>query len=228
MRHFCIANNLTRPVRDGCTAWQLRQGSEFPGQLLPFGCLVDFKPTTKRIIDGQEKFAPKSVPGLFVGYFMLPGGRWSGDYLVIELKAMAEATNEKYVGIQRIKEIYRDPKTPFVFPMKERYERKTRTIEGIKDDGAVDISTWDLPRETGSSTDVTLPPPVGLREETHADPVSRGETLAEEEKGTVEAPKADADYWKINENKVIRVQVRPRVALFTPVGTNCPIETTQL
>ncbi len=74
VRHFCTANNFTRPVRDGYTAWKLRRGSDFNRHMLPCGCLVDFKPTTQRIIDGQEKFAPKSVPGLFIIYFMLPGG----------------------------------------------------------------------------------------------------------------------------------------------------------
>ena len=41
--HFCAARNLEN--RGEGTAWGRRNGDrDFPGQLIPFGCLVDFKP----------------------------------------------------------------------------------------------------------------------------------------------------------------------------------------
>lgn len=32
----------------------------------------------------SEEFESKTMKGLFAGYYVLPGGTWSGDYLVAE------------------------------------------------------------------------------------------------------------------------------------------------
>ncbi|CAE7624163.1 Clec16a [Symbiodinium sp. CCMP2592] len=46
-KHFCHARNIE--LREGQSAYALRfNGTEFDGQVLPFGCLVDFYPTPAR------------------------------------------------------------------------------------------------------------------------------------------------------------------------------------
>ncbi|CAE7291950.1 JNK [Symbiodinium sp. CCMP2592] len=46
-KHFCHARNIE--LREGQSAYSLRfDGAEFDGQILPFGCLVDFYPTPAR------------------------------------------------------------------------------------------------------------------------------------------------------------------------------------
>ncbi len=69
--------------------------------------------------------------------------------------------------------------------MKEKYERNTRTVEGIRGEGEPDISTWDVPRGAGSSDDLQLPPPMGSREATLVEAGSRGATLADDGKDVV-------------------------------------------
>ena len=82
-RHFCLASNIQARDDGGggqpTSSWQLRhKGGKFKGLRAPFGCLIDFKPSPTRI-KPTAKFAPKSVPVVFVGYHFLPGGRWRGD-----------------------------------------------------------------------------------------------------------------------------------------------------
>ena len=104
----------------------------FTGLRLPFGCLIDFKPSP---VKGKTdaKFAPTSVPGLFVGYNLQPGGRFKGDYLVISLadaKRLLEKPKSARIFVQRVKEIYINPDEGYVFPMKEDYDRKRRSLNG--------------------------------------------------------------------------------------------------
>ena len=63
---------------------ELRHGSEFVGLLLPFACEVGYLPST-HIRKAAHKFAPKSRKGIFLGWHMLLGGKWSGDYIIAEL-----------------------------------------------------------------------------------------------------------------------------------------------
>ena len=39
---------------------------------------------------------------------------------------------------------------------------------------------------------------------------------------------SDEDYWVLEETEVVRVHVKPRLALFTPTGTGCPVELTEI
>ena len=55
---------------------------KFPGQTIPFGALVIFLPAP---VVKRPKAAEKSLPAIFVGYHVAPGGRWRGDYLAVPL-----------------------------------------------------------------------------------------------------------------------------------------------
>ena len=72
MRYLSTARNFV-PV-DGISAWERRfEGRKFPGPRIPFGALIDFKPSPIR--GAQPKFAPKAEPGIFLGYVLQPGGK---------------------------------------------------------------------------------------------------------------------------------------------------------
>eukprot|EP00971_Amphidinium_carterae_P192170 3812953-Amphidinium_carterae.1 len=96
---FAFMNNSVR--KDGVSAWDRRHASEFKGKLIPFGALINFKQVPVKE-DKQMKFAPRSVPGLFLGYFVSSGQKWRGEYLCISL---SDYEKESFRSIQRIKEV---------------------------------------------------------------------------------------------------------------------------
>mgnify|MGYP003320934909 CR=1 FL=1 len=46
-------------------------------------------PSSKQEVDMMQKFGPKTRPGIFAGYHSFNGGKWSGDYLVVDAEALA-------------------------------------------------------------------------------------------------------------------------------------------
>ena len=61
---------------------QEAQEGALQGYAIPFGALVDFMPQPDVRV---ESMGPKTLPGVFIGYHVNPGGEWSGDYLVADL-----------------------------------------------------------------------------------------------------------------------------------------------
>ena len=80
-------------------------GEESHHLKIPFGQLVDFMPTPTTA--KQPSFVPRTIPGILVGYFVQPGGRWSGDYLVAEFEPLKEKPDAepKHVRVHRVKEV---------------------------------------------------------------------------------------------------------------------------
>ena len=85
-RHFCIG--LSTRVVDGSSAYYRQQGEVFPAPFIPFGCRVFFKssPISKQL---STKFDSDASTGVFLGYVLDPGGKWSGEYYVVNLAAFA-------------------------------------------------------------------------------------------------------------------------------------------
>ncbi len=85
-----------------------RHGEPFPAMLLPFGALVDFLPTPRK--DGSvydDKIEARMKPGLFVGWKLAPGGKWTGDYYVVDFQQfVAHLHDGRVVGEQTIKEVF--------------------------------------------------------------------------------------------------------------------------
>ena len=94
-RHYCMAENFL-PRRksaeadgDRQSAWDNTHNSIFHGQLIPIGAKVILKPAeTKQ--DGTSKMEPTSLTGIFAGYEMAPGCKWSGVCMVWTLAAFAD------------------------------------------------------------------------------------------------------------------------------------------
>ena len=88
-RAFSHALNI-RQDSDGMSPWHRRCGQPWPDKdSFAFGQQVHYrKPLPFK--DGK-KFAPRGSKGVFVGWFLLPGGIYKGDLLVIDLDELAEA-----------------------------------------------------------------------------------------------------------------------------------------
>ena len=50
-------------------------------RLVAFGAAVRFAPPTP-LKKELPKFGPNAIPGVFLGWNLHPGGRWTGEYLV--------------------------------------------------------------------------------------------------------------------------------------------------
>ena len=113
--HFCFANNIA--IVNGDSAWNKRhKKGRFRGMQFPFGALVDFMPQPDTRV---ESMGPKTLPGVFIGYHVNPGGEWSGDYLVADLayfRANPDVPRSKVI-IHRIKEAVPILDGKFVFPV---------------------------------------------------------------------------------------------------------------
>ena len=64
----------------------------FAGEQVPFGALVFFKPSPTRENPFSDKFDPKAVPGIFAGYELNAGMRWSRKYAVWALMDFVTAS----------------------------------------------------------------------------------------------------------------------------------------
>ena len=91
-----------------------RHGHEFLGLLLPFGARVQYRPPTP-VLKSQHKFAPKTRAGVFLGWHMLLGGVWSGDYWVGDLEDFEEG--KQHVRVFQVKEVVRPESIEF--PLRE-------------------------------------------------------------------------------------------------------------
>ena len=121
------------PDEDGQSSWGLTHGSEFSGQAFPLGCLVNFKPSPTR--DSTPKYGAEGHLGVFAGYVLTPGYKWSGDYLVWELTAFRGADLRD--SATRLHQRMADPhvtkvielaENKVMFPIKAHYERINRNI----------------------------------------------------------------------------------------------------
>ena len=102
-KHFCFARHVA--IINGDSSWNRRhRKGHSNGPLYPFGCLVDFMPTPQKM-GAVHKFASRATPGIFIGYVLLPGGRWKGDFLVAPLSEFdcLPGRQRIEVKIQRVK-----------------------------------------------------------------------------------------------------------------------------
>ena len=132
MRCFSVLYNVTHQLEDLSTPWTRRHGREFDGELVPFGALVNFMPSPEEL-KKQPKFAPRAIPGVFLGYELSPGGAWKKVYIVASLEDCRGVVGPRDAPfhcphLHRTRELVLD--VPFVpeFPLKAAHDRATRTL----------------------------------------------------------------------------------------------------
>ena len=85
------------------TPYKHRYGEDFRGPALPFGCEVDYLPSSDKEKDSRHKFGDKTCRGIFPGYHQLVGGGWSGDLLIANWDQIENAQDFSEIYVQRIK-----------------------------------------------------------------------------------------------------------------------------
>ena len=118
-----------------------RHAIEFQGKFIPFGCLVDYLPTSNEAGPSTSVFSPRGVPGIFIGYHFCSGGMWGhshkqGDYLVADFSCIQVNTRNRKPTRHRVTNIVFDKKK-MSFPMKADYERRTRTLNVTPDEATL-------------------------------------------------------------------------------------------
>lgn len=117
-RFYCFLRNIHDLVgEDKKTPHLFRFKHEFLGMKLPFGCEVCYKPGAKKEVNELMKFGERTMQGIFMGYHLHAGGKWSGEYLVVDVNAFTTAASSADIYVHRVKEVV--PKTPICFPVKE-------------------------------------------------------------------------------------------------------------
>ena len=97
-RAFCHGRNVSFAAFHGETPWKAKHGEKFQGRLIPFGSKVAFRPPVPK----GAKFAPRNEHGIFAGYYLQPGGRWKGEYLVISFEQLIKVTGR--IEVKRVRE----------------------------------------------------------------------------------------------------------------------------
>ena len=105
----------------------------------------------------MEKFGARTAEGIFVGYHLHSGGKWSGDYLVIDVSAYLEHEDGCHVAVHRVKEIIQPPQ--IAFPIKEGKiialpsdaEQADRVIGELATHTSVEPTPWGY-NQGGSSS----------------------------------------------------------------------------
>ena len=112
----------------GISPWEQTHGSKFGGLRIPFGSKVYFMPSPTKGVN-MAKMEPCAQIGIFAGYAMAHGYKWTGDYLVWLLDDFAELSlhrnavirSPKLVRPHRIRNV-EIPVGPISFPLKAYYE----------------------------------------------------------------------------------------------------------
>ena len=70
---------------DKRSPWEKLHGEPFYGKLIPVGAKVFIKPSETKG-DTTSRMEPTSIAGVFAGYELSSGCRWSGIYMVWSLE----------------------------------------------------------------------------------------------------------------------------------------------
>ena len=125
---FAALHNFTSKGPSDLTPHQAMHGESFAGFLVPFGAQIRYKPQGPLAQEAQ-KFEDRTRLGLFMGYHMHSGNRWSGDYLVLDAEQFTNSSEGRSCHVHRVKDIL--PPARFTFPI--------RTGELVRDANASPI-----------------------------------------------------------------------------------------
>ena len=146
-RAFCLGRNAVLPARHGSTPWAAKNGTAFPGKLLPFGCKVNYRPSERT----GPKFAPRSEYALFVGWHLQPGGIFKGDYLVVPYEALVRTDPQRKLVVRRVKEVDMSV-GPLIYPLRQVRDDQVdndllKAAEGLDETEPVVEGDEELPTE---------------------------------------------------------------------------------
>ena len=223
---FCCLYNFsyTDPKR-GTTPYFERHGHKFSGKLIPFGALIRYLPSAEKELGKRDKFDASLRNGIFVGYRMHTGGRWTSQYVIIDTEAFAEinADTNRCAYAHAVSEIYipgscgDDRETFPTFPVANGVFKEARasTTDGSSESTVVYVETLqshvdefkissERPEEFLLTDDMTHPGGAN------------GESSGNTESSVAPAV-PDKDSWSIQGDYLVRTHVKPRTTLFSPI-----------
>ena len=133
-RYFVHSYNIR--LVDGDSAWNRRHNNgHFEGQRIPFGALVHFMGTPQEM-KALPKGAPRGIPGIFLGWKIMPGGAWNREYHVLRLSDLAGANF--YDGVDTFPATERtvlrvEWNGICTYPCRSEWEKANHTIGGLVD-----------------------------------------------------------------------------------------------
>ena len=91
MKCFCSLYNFEHvDKKKGTVAYKQTHGEMFQGKLIPYGARIRYLPAAERELQKREKLDASLRDAIFVGYRMHSGGRWTGQYLILDVEAYTE------------------------------------------------------------------------------------------------------------------------------------------
>ena len=144
-RHQAFALSVQDNPNGQPAPWWLLRGEPFSGWVLPFGCLVHYRPP-RPILKKVGKFAPRTLPAIFIGWHVEPGCDFKGDYIVMPISAFQNPDKKCYHG-HRIKEMVTFDAT--VFPLQAAM---LETRHGVQAPNGEGENVW--PQELQTMEDV--------------------------------------------------------------------------
>ncbi|MFM7987357.1 MAG: hypothetical protein ACKPKO_49395, partial [Candidatus Fonsibacter sp.] len=126
------------PVGDKSSPWERTHGEAFSGKLIPLGAKVMLKPANTKS-DSTSEMEPTSMTGVFVGYELMTGYRWSGIYVVwalddfahMDVSTKSSALSRRMRRPHKVKVIDR-PFEGLGLPLKSEYDRALYALEGVR------------------------------------------------------------------------------------------------
>ena len=134
----CVTRNYNNEIIDGESAWFRTHGEYFKGKVIPLGAKVFFKPSTTRSNPYSDKFDPRGIPGIFAGYEINSGHRWSRKYHVWALNEFANISLAFDAKVSmKLRNLYITEVVvagkDVEFPLKVEYEKMNETLEGVNE-----------------------------------------------------------------------------------------------
>ena len=107
----CFADNYNFTHFDskkGTNAHVERHGKKFGGITLPYGSKIRYLPHAEREVEQREKLDPALRDGIFVGYRSHSGGKWAGQYEVIDFEAYSKIPvgSGRRAHVHAVSEVY--------------------------------------------------------------------------------------------------------------------------
>ena len=93
-------------------------GQSSRASCFPLDALVDLVPSAARK-GSVRNFSSPTGPGITLGYYLQPGGRWPGDYLVLRVQDTKVPFSELSASapLHRTREVLRSVRVPSEGPM---------------------------------------------------------------------------------------------------------------
>ena len=173
---------------------------------IPFGSSCRYMPLDQGKVVKDHPVGDKTFPSIFLGYHSSPGGKWTGDYWVIDAETLAHADSIHHVKPLRVKDIV-VPDYP-TFPVRDgSLKQPEMSRQQVEVQDAIDVSHETAEPDPADEFDQII---------AEMDPDVREEHPPDSMSDT------DSDFWSFNGTVLVRHHLVPRFALYQPDET-CPI-----